>query len=71
MITFFRNPFFLPLVVSWLTWKLPTVDKKIYLTFDDGPVPAPTEFVLDELKRVGAALPFSVSETTCANILKF
>lgn len=58
MITFFRSPFFLPWLYPGLTWKLPTVDKKIYLTFDDGPVPGPTEFVLDELKRVGARATF-------------
>jgi peptidoglycan/xylan/chitin deacetylase (PgdA/CDA1 family) len=58
MITFFRSPFFLPWLYPGLTWKLPTVDKKIYLTFDDGPVPGPTEFVLDELKRVGAGVIF-------------
>lgn len=55
---FFRNPFFLPWLYPGLTWRLSPVEKKLYLTFDDGPVPGPTEFVLDELARVGAKATF-------------
>jgi peptidoglycan/xylan/chitin deacetylase (PgdA/CDA1 family) len=55
---FFRNPFFLPWLYPGLTWRLPAAEKKLYLTFDDGPVPGPTEFVLDELARVGAKATF-------------
>jgi peptidoglycan/xylan/chitin deacetylase (PgdA/CDA1 family) len=55
---FFRNPFFLPWLYPGLTWRLPATEKKLYLTFDDGPVPGPTEFVLDELARVGAKATF-------------
>jgi len=32
-------------------WRIPTEEKVIYLTFDDGPVPGPTEFVLDTLEK--------------------
>ena len=31
-------------------WEMPNSDKKIYLTFDDGPIPEVTEWVLDVLK---------------------
>lgn len=55
---FFRNPFFLPWLYPGLLWRLPAAEKKLYLTFDDGPVPGPTEFVLDELARVGAKATF-------------
>lgn len=55
---FFRNPFFLPWLYPGLTWRLPADEKKLYLTFDDGPVPGPTEFVLDELARIGAKATF-------------
>lgn len=55
---FFRNPFFLPWLYPGLSWRMPAREKKLYLTFDDGPVPGPTEFVLDELKRVGAKATF-------------
>lgn len=33
-----------------LTWDIPNSDNKIYLTFDDGPIPKVTEWVLDLLK---------------------
>lgn len=46
-----RTPFFLPLLYPGLLWRMPSNKKEIYLTFDDGPVPGPTEFVLDELKK--------------------
>lgn len=46
-----RTPFFLPILYPGLLWRMPTDKKEIYLTFDDGPVPGPTEFVLDELKK--------------------
>lgn len=32
-----------------LIWKIPNKDNKIYLTFDDGPIPHITEWVLDTL----------------------
>lgn len=48
---FFRTPFFLPFIYPSLTWRIPTEEKIIYLTFDDGPVPGPTEFVLDTLNQ--------------------
>jgi peptidoglycan-N-acetylglucosamine deacetylase len=48
-------------------WKVDTDKKEIYLTFDDGPVPVLTEWVLDELKKYNAkATFFCVGE----NILK-
>mgnify|MGYP003575584722 CR=1 FL=1 len=41
--------------VKWLfsryTWDIPNKENKIYLTFDDGPIPEVTEWVLDLLKR--------------------
>ncbi len=42
-----RTPFFLPLLYPSLTWRIKNDRKELYLTFDDGPVPGPTEFVLD------------------------
>lgn len=47
---FFKTPSFIPFLFPKLIWKVPTNEKKIYLTFDDGPVPGPTEFVLNQLK---------------------
>jgi peptidoglycan-N-acetylglucosamine deacetylase len=46
-----KTPFFLPLLYPSLLWRVPTSENEIYLTFDDGPIPGPTEFVLDELHQ--------------------
>lgn len=35
-----------------LTWSRKVTDKKLFLTFDDGPIPGLTEFILDELKKM-------------------
>lgn len=55
---FFRSPFFLPWLYPGLTWRIASAEKVIYLTFDDGPVPGPTEFVLDQLSRTKAKATF-------------
>ena len=55
---FFRTPFFLPWLYPELVWRISTHEKKIFLTFDDGPVPGPTEFVLDTLKKFNAKATF-------------
>lgn len=54
----FRTPFFLPWMYPTLIWKIPTTAKEIFLTFDDGPVPGPTEFVLDALKQNNSKATF-------------
>ncbi len=54
----FRTPFFLPLIYPQLVWRISTEEKKIFLTFDDGPVPGPTEFVLETLKKFNAKATF-------------
>jgi peptidoglycan-N-acetylglucosamine deacetylase len=41
-------------------WRLSGADKKIYLTFDDGPVEGVTEWVLDVLKEKGVKATFFV-----------
>ena len=40
------------------TWKIPTEKKIIYLSFDDGPHPVITPFILDELKKYNAKASF-------------
>ena len=39
-------------------WKIPTNQKVIYLTFDDGPIPEVTEFVLSQLVHYQAKATF-------------
>jgi peptidoglycan/xylan/chitin deacetylase (PgdA/CDA1 family) len=41
-----------------LTWRINTNEKVLYLTFDDGPHPLATPFVLDELKKFNAKATF-------------
>lgn len=36
------------------TWKIPAQEKVVYLTFDDGPIPAVTPWVLEQLKAFDA-----------------
>ncbi len=54
----FRTPFFLPKFYPSLLWRVATDRKEIFLTFDDGPVPGPTEFVLEQLKLQDAKATF-------------
>ena len=39
-------------------WKVKNAEKAIYLTFDDGPIPDVTAFVLDELAKFQAKATF-------------
>jgi len=48
-------------------WKINTLEKSIYLTFDDGPVPELTYWVLNELNKYNAKATFFC---VGANILK-
>jgi peptidoglycan-N-acetylglucosamine deacetylase len=54
----YRTPFFLPWFYPQLVWRIPTEEKVIYLTFDDGPVPGPTEYVLDTLHQFNVKATF-------------
>ena len=40
------------------TWKIPTTKKVLYLTFDDGPIPEVTPWVLEQLKQYDAHATF-------------
>jgi peptidoglycan/xylan/chitin deacetylase (PgdA/CDA1 family) len=41
-----------------VTWNRPRVDKKLYLTFDDGPIPEMTLFILETLAKYRAKATF-------------
>lgn len=43
---------------SALTWKIPEQENEIFLTFDDGPHPTITPFVLDHLGKYNAKATF-------------
>ncbi len=40
------------------TWRIPTKEKVLFLTFDDGPVPEVTPWVLEQLERFNAKATF-------------
>lgn len=46
-----------PFRKGWIR-RLPTARKVLYLTFDDGPIPELTPWVLDQLKQYGALATF-------------
>jgi len=53
-----KTPFWLRALYPGCTWKLPSSEKVIYLSFDDGPHPEATPFVLAQLKKFNAKASF-------------
>lgn len=49
---------FIKKIFSNYVWDVPNKENKIYLTFDDGPTPDVTEWVLEELKKHQAKATF-------------
>lgn len=58
MIHFYKTPGLLKKISTDLIWNVPTADKVIYLTFDDGPIPDLTEYVLRILDEFEAKATF-------------
>ena len=54
MFYFVKTPWLLKKLYSQCIWEVKTTQKEIYLTFDDGPHPEATPFVLQELKKYNA-----------------
>lgn len=46
-----KSPWWLKAFYSNLTWSMPTDEKIVYLTFDDGPTPEITEWVMEQLAK--------------------
>ncbi len=55
---FVKTPWWLKKIYPHRLWNVDTKEKVIYLTFDDGPHPFATPFVLDELKKYNAKATF-------------
>jgi Predicted xylanase/chitin deacetylase len=53
-----KTPWWLRIVYPQCTWSIETTEKVLYLTFDDGPHPGATPFVLDQLKKYDAYATF-------------
>jgi peptidoglycan/xylan/chitin deacetylase (PgdA/CDA1 family) len=58
MFYFIKTPWWLMKCYPSCIWKMPDHEKVIYLTFDDGPHPEATPFVLDMLKEYQAKASF-------------
>jgi peptidoglycan/xylan/chitin deacetylase (PgdA/CDA1 family) len=53
-----HTPFWLKWIYPDSVWNMPSGSRTIYLTFDDGPHPEATSFVLDQLAIYGAQATF-------------
>ncbi len=53
-----KTPLFVKKIFPNRIWSLPNKDSKVYLTFDDGPIPEITPWVLDLLKQHQAKATF-------------
>ena len=58
MLLFRSNPWFIPLLFPGNIWHFSRSEKVIYLTFDDGPIPEITEWVLETLAQYKAEATF-------------
>ena len=53
-----QPPFFYRALFPGVIWRIPSDKKCVYLTFDDGPIPEITPWVLDTLDRYGIKATF-------------
>ena len=58
MIQFFKTPSIVKHLSRELIWNIDTVSKEIYITFDDGPIPDLTNYILDTLDEFAASATF-------------
>ena len=58
MFYFVKTPWILKKLYPHCVWDIPARENNIYLTFDDGPHPVATPFVLDMLKQYEAKATF-------------
>ena len=65
---FVKNPGWLMRLFPKRTWRIQTTEKILYLTFDDGPNPEASSFVMDEMKKFnGKATFFCIGKNVAAN----
>ena len=53
-----KTPKFIQSLFPNFTWRIPTEEKQLFLTFDDGPIPEVTPWVLDQLAQYQAKATF-------------
>ena len=60
----YKTPFFIPFLFPYFLWSKKTTFKTVYLTFDDGPIPEVTPWILDFLQKYNCkATFFTVSKS--------
>ena len=65
---FLKTPWWARTLFPSYVWRIPSAEKIVYLTFDDGPHPTITPWVLAELKKYEAKATFFCIG---ANVLRF
>ena len=63
-----QPPFFYRALFPGVIWRIPSDKKCVYLTFDDGPIPEITPWVLDTLDRYGIKATFFC---VCDNVRQY
>jgi peptidoglycan-N-acetylglucosamine deacetylase len=59
LMTFYSAPFWIRMIYpNGLIWRIPTHNREIFLTFDDGPIPEVTPLVLSILKKYNVKATF-------------
>lgn len=58
MIRFYKTRSWMKKLLPGYTWQKQTTEKILFITFDDGPIPVVTPFVLDQLKAYQAKATF-------------
>ena len=53
-----QTPDFIRKLIPGAVWRLPQKEKTVYLTFDDGPIPEVTPWVLDLLRKYNIKATF-------------
>ena len=53
-----QPPWFYRVLFPGVIWRIPAKEKCVYLTFDDGPIPEVTPWVLDILDKYGVKATF-------------
>jgi len=53
-----KTPAFIQRLLPDYTWRVPTGERVLHLTFDDGPIPVVTPWVLDALRQFDAKATF-------------
>ena len=61
------TPWWLRMFFPGCIWQIPTKEKVVYLTFDDGPHPTATPFVLEQLRQYNAKGTLFCSGKNVAN----